>query len=305
MRIAVFGTGGIGGIFGSRLHASGQEVHFIARGRHLAALRDHGLVIETSAGAHRHAGLSASDDPATIGPVDFVLFGVKLWDTETAAAACRPLIGPGTAVLSLQNGIDAYPILARVLGEEQALAGVAEVSAFITAPGTVRQTGTFTRIRAGEEDGRGSDRLVAFESACSKADIECLLSSDIVADRWLKFVMIVAGSALTAITRQTIGTILGDPHMRATFTACLEEAIAVGRARGVALQPDLESKAATFAESLPSDMRASMALDLEAGRRLELPWLSGRVSELGRELGVPTPVNDTIFAALKPYAMGA
>ncbi len=305
MKIAVFGTGGIGGVFGTRLHAAGQEVHFIARGAHLAAMRDHGLAVDRDGETTRYADVSATDDPASIGPVDMVLFGVKLWDTETAAAACRPLIGPDTGVLSLQNGIDAHPVLSRVLGEAHALAGVAEVSAVIGGPGVIRQTGTFTRIRAGEEDGRASPRLSAFGSACIDAGIEFILSDDIVADRWRKFALIVAVSGLTAVTRQTIGVVRNDPHMRATLTACLEETIAVGRAEGVALASDLASTVLGFAESLPADMRASMAADLEAGRRLELPWMSGRVSALGRELGVPTPVNDTLYAALKPYEMGA
>lgn len=304
MKIAVFGTGGIGGIFGTRLHAAGQEVHFIARGTHLSAMRESGLSVETETGVQRHEGISATDDPGSIGPVDVVLFGVKLWDTETAAAACRPLLGPDTAVLSLQNGIDAYPVLARVLGERHALAGVAEVSAVIAGPGVIRQTGTFTRIRAGEENGEESARLSAFASACAAADIEYIPSEDIAADRWRKFALIVAGSGMTSVTRQTVGTIRSDPHMRATFAACLEETIAVGRAEGVELEPDLASKLLGFVENLPQDMRASMAADLAAGRRLELPWLSGRVSALGRQLGVPTPVNDTLYAALKPYEMG-
>lgn len=304
MKIAVFGTGGIGGIYGSRLHASGHDVHFIARGAHLAAMRERGLTIETADGPRHYEGISATDDPASFGPVDFVLFGVKLWDTETAAAACRPMLGPDTAVLSLQNGIDAYPVLARTLGEAHAMAGVAEVSGFITAPGTVRQTGAFTRIRAAEEDGRESDRIRTFRSACADAGIEFIPSEDIAADRWRKFALIVAGSGLTAVTRQTVGTVRSDPHMRATFVACLEETIAVGRAEGVALEADLASTLMGFVAALPEDMKASMASDLEFGRRLELPWLSGRVSALGRELGVPTPVNDTLYAALKPFEMG-
>lgn len=305
MKIAILGTGGIGGVFGTRLHAAGHDVHFIARGAHLAAMREKGLTVEGAAGPQRYAGISATDDPAAIGPVDVVLFGIKLWDTETAAAACKPLVGPDTAVLSLQNGIDARPVLARVLGEAHALAGVAEVSAVIAGPGVIRQTGTFTRIRAGEEDGRESARLAAFGSACAEAEIEFILSPDIVADRWRKFALIVAGSGLTAVTRQTVGVVRGDPHMRAVFAACLEETIAVGRAEGADLEPDLAVTLMGFVENLPADMKASMAADLEAGRRLELPWMSGRVSALGRELGVPTPVNDTLYAALKPYEMGS
>ncbi len=304
MKIAVFGTGGIGGVYGTRLHAAGEQVHFIARGGHLAAMQERGLAVETPSGTHRYQDILATDDPASIGPVDFVLFGVKLWDTEAAAVACRPLIGPDTAVLSLQNGIDARAVLTRVLGDAHALAGVAEVSAVIGAPGVIRQTGTFTRIRAGEEDGHESARLQALAFACRTAEIEFIQSADIVADRWRKFALIVAGSGLTAVTRQTVGTVRSDPHMRAAFAACLEETIAVGRALGVALEPDLVSTLLGFLEGLPSEMRASMAADLEAGRRLELPWLSGRVSVLGRELGVPTPVNDTLYAALKPYEMG-
>lgn len=305
MKIAVFGTGGIGGIFGSRLNGAGESVHFIARGSHLEAIRDRGLVIETGSETKVYKDISATDDPAAIGPVDVVLFGVKLWDTESAAEACRPLLGEDTAVVSVQNGIDAYRIIARVLGPPHAVAGVAEVSAVISVPGTIRQTGAFCRIRVGEEDGRGSPRLEAFRDACLAADIECFLSDDVEAARWLKFVLFVPVSGLTALTRQSIDAVLGDPDMRATFAACLEEVVAVGRASAVNLAADQVAKTLAVADGLPAGMKASMARDLEEGRRLELDWLSGRIARMGKELSLPTPVNDTIYAALKPYALGA
>jgi 2-dehydropantoate 2-reductase len=304
MRIAVFGTGGIGAIFGSRLLAAGETVHFIARGRHLEALREHGLEITDSDGTRVFEKLSASDDPAGIGPVDIVLLGVKLWDLETAARACAPLIGPETAVVALQNGIDAYATLAGLLGKDHVMVGVAEISATITAPGAVRQTGTFARIRLGEEDGRRSARLQAFGEACLAAGIDFNFSDDIEADRWRKFVMIVSVSALTAVTREPVATVLGDPDIRRVFVGCLEEVVAVGRAKGVALDRGQAERTLGFADALPATMRASMAVDLAEGRRLEVDWLSGRVSRLGRELGVPTPINDTVFAALKPHAAG-
>jgi len=304
MKIAIFGTGGIGAIFGSRLLEAGETVHFIARGAHLEALRTRGLEVTRPGGATLYDGLSATDDPAAIGPVDFVLLGVKLWDLEAAAKACVPLLGPDTAVIGVQNGIDAYPVIAGAVGAAHAIAGVAEVSATITGPGTVAQTGDFNRLRLGEEDGRKSPRLEAFEAACRRAGIDFFLSENIEADRWRKFVMLASLSGLTALTREPIGPILADADMRRTFVASLEEIVAVGLARGVALDADQASHTLSFAEKLPPSMRASMALDLAAGRRLELDWLSGRVSKLGKELSVPTPVSDTIYTALKPFALG-
>lgn len=304
MSIAIFGTGGIGAVFGSRLLAAGETVHFVARGAHLDALKTRGLEFTGPTGTTLFDHLSVSDDPAAIGPVDIVLLGVKLWDLESAAKACLPLLGPDTAVVGVQNGIDAYPVIAGAVGKAHAIAGVAEVSATITGPGAVSQTGDFNRLRLGEEDGHKSSRLEDFGAACQRAGIDFHFSEDVEADRWRKFIMLASLSGVTALTREPIGTILADADMRRTFVACLQETVAVGLASGVALDADQAALTLSYAEKLPAPMRASMALDLAAGRRLELDWLSGRVSKLGKDLSVPTPVSDTIYSALKPFALG-
>jgi len=295
---AVVGAGGVGGYFGGRLAQAGFETAILARGAHLEAIRRSGLRVEQPDGGFT-VQVQASDDPAQIGPVDFVLFAVKLWDTETAAEACRPLIGPDTAVVSLQNGVDSEPTLARVLGGDHVAGGVAEISAAITAPGTVTRFSPFQRIRAGELHPTDSDRLDRLAGACQAAGIDFNRPTDIVAAIWMKFVFLVGLSALTALTRRPIGPVREDPDTRALLRAVMQEAFEVGRAKGVALADDTIDTRMAFVDTLPAEMRASMAMDLEQGRRLELPWLSGAVSRLGRELGVATPANDFVVTALK------
>ncbi len=295
---AVVGAGGVGGYFGGRLAQAGFETAILARGAHLEAIRRSGLRVEQPDGGFT-VQVQATDDPAQIGPVDFVLFAVKLWDTEAAAEACRPLLGPATAVVSLQNGVDSEPTLARILGGDHVMGGVAEISAAITAPGTITRFSPFQRIRAGELQPVDSDRLGRLADACRAAGIDFNRPDDIVAAIWLKFVFLVGLSALTALTRRPIGPVREDPDTRALLRAVIQEAFAVGRAKGVVLPDDTVDTRMAFVDTLPAEMRASMAMDLEQGRRLELPWLSGAVSRLGRELGVETPANDFVVAALK------
>lgn len=305
MRIAVIGAGGVGGGFGAALAKAGADVTFVARGAHLAAMRESGLRVEGDRGETLVQPCQATDDPATIGPVDVVLFCVKLWDIERAGETIGPLIGAQTAVIPVQNGVDAAERLASVIGAEPVMGGTVGISATIAAPGVIRQTGTFMTIAFGERVGRRSPRGEPFLAICKQAGITATLTDDIEAAIWSKFVMLTAMSGGTALTRLPIGRLRDDPEAFWLVEAIVRETDALGRAKGVALPADTADRVLANLRAVPPDMMASMAHDLLRNNRLELPWLAGKVVALGRELGVPTPVNATVFAALKPYANGA
>lgn len=305
MKIAVIGAGGVGGTFGAALAKAGADVWFLARGAHLDAMRSTGLRIVSPRGDTHLVPTQASDDPAAIGRADVVLFCVKLWDVETAGERIRPLVGPGTAVIPLQNGIDAADRLIPILGAGAVLGGVAQVSATIEGPGVVRQTGTFMRLVFGEFSGERSARAEAFLALCRKAGFDADLSDQIQTELWLKFIVLATNSAITAATRLPFGRLRDDPDVMALFEAATKEVVAVGRAKGIALPADAAQRNMSFLAGAPAAMMASMAHDLIRGNRIELPWLSGKVVALGRELGVPTPVHSTLYAVLKPYVEGA
>lgn len=305
MRIAVVGAGGVGGAFGAALAKAGADVTFIARGAHLAAMTSNGLKIEGGRGETHLVPTQATDDPKTIGPVDYVLFCVKLWDVESAGEHIKPLVGPDTAVIPLQNGIDAPERLVPILGARAVMGGVAQISASIVAPGVIRQVGTFMRLLFGELDGSPSKRGEALLAMCKKAGFDAVLSDQIVTELWLKFILLATNASLIALVRQPIGKVRDDPDMQAQWQAAYKEVVAVGRARGVKLPADVLDRMMAFNASAPPAMKPSMALDLERGNRIELPWLGGKVVELGRQLGVPTPTHSFMYAALKPYVMGA
>jgi 2-dehydropantoate 2-reductase len=304
MRIAVVGAGGVGAGFGAALAKAGGDVTFIARGAHLAAMKDKGLRIESPRGDTHLVPTQATDDPAKLGPVDVVLFCVKLWDVESAGRHIKPLVGPETAVIPLQNGIDAPERLVPILGKAAVMGGVAQISASIVAPGVVRQVGTFMRMLFGELDGSRSRRGEALLALCQKAGFDAVLSDQIVTELWIKFILLATNASVMAVARQPIGKLRDDADMRPQFVAAYNEVIAVGRARGVKLPADTLERMLAFNASAPPTMKPSMALDLERGNRIELPWLGGKVVELGRQLGVPTPVHALMYAALKPYVMG-
>jgi 2-dehydropantoate 2-reductase len=306
MRIAAMAAGAVGAYFGARLQAAGHEVFYIARGAHLEALRRDGLTLESAHGDQHLPKVNATDKPAEVGPVDTVLFAVKLWDTEQAAEQARPLLGPNTRVITLQNGVDSYERIAPIVGPERAIAGVTYVASVIARPGFIKQSSKFQSIICGTGDGRPDAPLQAFAEAAKAAGIDITVSPNIERDRWQKFIFLSATSGATSITRSTMGPILADPDLRALFRNIMAETFAVGRAKGVALDDDFVDQRMAFADkNVPANMKASMANDLDRGNRLELDWLAGRVKLLGRELKVPTPVNDTIYAALKLYRMGS
>lgn len=304
MRIAVIGAGGVGGGFGAALAKAGADVTFIARGAHLAAMKSAGLKVLSARGDTHLVPTQATDDPASIGPVDVVLFCVKLWDVESAGEAIKPIVGADTAVIPLQNGIDAPERLLPILGKHAVMGGVAQISASITAPGTIQQVGTFMRMIFGELDGTRTPRCEKFLALCQKADFDVTLSDQINTELWMKFVLLSTNAAITAATRRPIGELRDDPDIRPFILSALREAYEVGKAKGVALPADAVDKILDFIRHAPPAMKASMALDLDRGNRLELPWLSGKVVELGRQLGVATPTHGLMAAMLKPYIMG-
>jgi 2-dehydropantoate 2-reductase len=304
MRIAVVGAGGVGGGYGAALAQAGADVTFIARGAHLAAMRKDGLRVESVRGNVHLMPTQATEHPAEVGPVDHVLFCVKLWDVESAGASIKPMIGPDTAVITLQNGVDAHERLAPILGTRAVMPGVANISATIAGPGLIRQTGTVMRMVFGEPDGTRSPRAVAFAEMCSKAGIEGVLSEAILTDLWIKFVLLASNAGVMALTRLPVGKLRDDPDINAMFRAAYEEVAAVGRARGIALPDDIVEKTLTFNRNAPPQLMASMAVDLLRGNRIELPWLSGKVVEMGKKHNVPTPTHALMYAALKSYIMG-
>jgi len=304
MKIAVVGAGGVGGYFGARLAAAGEDVWFIARGTHLDAMRQSGLQIYSGNGDVLIKPCKATDKPAEVGPADVVIIAVKLWSTQAALADAKPVVGPKTALVSFQNGVVAADQIAQVYGRERTLGGVANIGAVIEKPGVIRHTGTMAGLTFGELNGKVSPRVQTLAEACTRAGIQHKASDDITKAIWEKYVFLVAASAMTALTRLPLGAVREDPDTRALTGQIMAEAAAVGRAKGVALDADLPEKLLARMDTLPRQMVASMLGDLERGNRLELPWLSGGVVEMGRELRIATPANAFISAALKLYIDG-
>ena len=305
MKIAMMGSGGVGGFFGGRLAGKGCDVTFIARGRHLEALRTHGLTIENEPQGNIHVPrVRATDDPAAVGPVDLVILSVKLWDTEAAAHAIKPMVGPGTGVLSLQNGVIKDEILRRVFDASQVMGGVGYVATHISRPGVIHQTGTMQRIVLGEYDGSASPRARFLHEALLDAGVKAELSDDVRRAIWEKYVFLVGLSGTTTTMRRPLGAVRGHPRTRAFLLELMRETVDVGRARGVNLPPDFAQQRLAFADTLPYDMTSSMHHDLERGNRLEVEWLSGGVVRMGAEAGVPTPANAAVWDVLALHADG-
>jgi 2-dehydropantoate 2-reductase len=304
MRIAIMGSGGLGGYFGARLAQGGADVHFIARGRHLAAMRGEGLRIEGPEPLHVQR-VQATDQPAEVGVVDVVMLAVKLWDTEQAIAQIRPMVGPDTTVISFQNGVLKDQYLRAAFDERQIMGGVGYVATTIESPGVIRQTGPMQRLLFGEFDGSRSARGEALLASCLAGGINAELSTAILREIWQKYVFLVGLSGTTTTMRSTIGPIRSNPQTRAFLTDVMQEVVAVGRAHGVDLPEDHVATAMQRADTVSPDMTSSMHHDLERGNRLEVRWLSGGVVELGRAKGVATPLNRAIADILALHADGA
>jgi len=305
MKIAMMGSGGVGGFFGGRLAKAGCDVTFIARGAHLEAMRANGLTIENEPQGNLHVPqVKATADPASIGPVDLVILSVKLWDTDAAARAIAPIVGPKTAVLSLQNGVIKDDILRGHFGPERVMGGVCYVATHISRPGVIHQTGTMQRVIVGEHDGRASDRARALHEALAASGVKAELSPDVRRAIWEKYVFLVGLSGSTTSMRSTLGPIRSNPRTRAFLHDLMREVVAVGRAHGVALPEDFADDRLAFGDSLPADMTSSMHHDLERGNPLEVDWLSGGVVKLGEAVGVPAPANRAVRDILALQAAG-
>ena len=304
MKVAIMGSGGVGGYFGAKLALGGCDVSFIARGAHLAAMQARGLKVTSPLGEMHLEVPKVTADPRDVGPVDLVLFGVKLWDTESAAQAIKPLVGPDTAVISFQNGVVKDDMLTAALGKTAVAGGICYIAATIAEPGVVAHSGTMQKLVFGEYDGRRSARIQQFHDACVRSGIDAQISDDIARTIWEKFVFLVGLSATTATTRTPIGRIRADVHARRLLLAAMQEVVDVGRAEGVGLAADFAQDRLRFCDQLPESMTSSMHNDLERGSRLEVEWLSGDVSRRGERLGIATPVNTTVFDILAMHAGG-
>lgn len=300
MRIAVFGTGGVGGYFGGRLAHAGEEVAFIARGKHLEALRSEGLRVDSTAGDFHVSPVVATDDPAEIGPVDYVLVTVKAWQVSEAARRMVPLIGENTTVIPFENGVEAPEHLGEVIGEKHVLGGLCVILASISGPGHITHAGYEPAVAFGELDNRVSRRAAELRDAFIRAGVKADVPENIHVAMWRKFLFITGFSGVAAVTRLSVGEWRQEEETRSLLVRAFEEVEAVAHAKGIDLPPDAVGAAVGMIDSLPGDGIASMQRDIMQQRPSELEAQTGAVVRLGRAQHVPTPVNEFIYAALVP-----
>lgn len=304
MKIAVLGAGGVGGYFGARLAASGSDITFIARGKHLEAMRKNGLRVISPLGDVTIQNPKVVDSVDQVEEADLVIVAVKLWDTEAAAKSLKNVANRGAAVVSFQNGVNKDEVLAAHLPAESLFGGVSYIASVISEPGVVTHSGTLQKLVFGEYDGHRSPRVEKFLAACTKAGITAEISDNIRRLIWEKFVFLVGLSGTTSSVRMPIGPIRDNPRTRAFLLEVMREVVAVARARNIDLPPDFAEDRLAFCDTLPPTMTSSMHQDLERGNRMELPWLSGGVSGLGVQLNISTPKNDAITDILTLHAAG-
>lgn len=300
MRIAVFGVGGVGGYFGGRLAAAGEDVAFIARGKHLEALRARGLEVESIAGSFRVDPVTANDDPRVIGPVDVVLVTVKAWQLADAVAAMRPLIGDHTAIVPLLNGVEAPSVLAGAFGEEHVLGGLCAIISFIVEPGRIKHAAYPPFVAFGELDNRRSERAEALRDAFERAGVAVEIPEDIHVAMWRKFLSITGWSGMGAVVGLPAGAWRGSPETRSLLRRTFQEVFEVARGHGIALPETAVEDAMNVFDSLPEEATSSMQRDIQAGRPSELEAQTGAVVRLGAEVGVVTPMNEFIYGSLLP-----
>ena len=304
MRIFVMGAGGTGGYFGSKLARGGEDVTFVARGAHLAAIREHGLRVRSAIEGESVVKVAAVERVDGLPPADMVLFCVKSFDTESAARAIEPVVAAHTGVLSIQNGVDNEDTLADILGAGHVLGGVAQVFATIAGPGVIDHV-LLGRILLGEMDGSDSDRARQFLLACQRAGIPAEHSDDIVRTLWEKYVYLVAQSGMTALTRAPAGVIRALPETRAMYRRIVDEVIALAGAGGVSLAPDYGDRCMGILDAVGANAYSSLHHDLVHGKRIEVEALQGHAVRLGERYGVPTPTLCCVYAALRPHRDGA
>ncbi|MEZ5818956.1 MAG: 2-dehydropantoate 2-reductase [Hyphomicrobiaceae bacterium] len=299
MKILVMGSGGVGGYFGGRLAAAGNDVAFVARGAHLEAMRSNGLTLDSDFGKAEIKPAKAVGNPAEAGgPVDIVMFATKLGDTEAAAKGLAPVVGADTIIITFQNGVEGPEIIAKALPGAHVVPGVARIASHIPRPGVIEQRGPFARIEFGEPDGSASPKLEAFHAACKAAGIDAILSRDIRRGVWMKLAMLAPFSGLTALTGSTAGPIRETAGTRALMEAAVKEVLAVGKAEGVKVGEEDFGNVWKGVEANPPGMTSSMAHDRRAGKPLEVNYLSGAVVRIGERHGVATPTHKFITQAL-------
>lgn len=304
MKIAIMGSGGVGGFFGAKLQIAGEDVTFIARGAHLAAMRKSGLRVEGPLLTAAVDPVEVTDDPAQVGPVDLVFMSIKAYDLDASIQAIAPLMGPETMVLPMLNGVDIAERIESVLGAGRVLGGLCQLSAFIAEPGTIRQVGSLQKVVIGERSGERTPRVEAVLELFLNADIPTELSTSIETEIWQKFLFLAPIAGVCAVTDLNMGAVLSDPDTRAMLVECMAEVFALARKKGVALPDQAVENTLKFGDTIPPETVPSMALSARRGERMELEVLNGAAYHLGRELGVPTPVNQFIYAALKHRAGG-
>jgi 2-dehydropantoate 2-reductase len=302
MKIAVMGAGAIGGYFGGRLATTNADVHFIARGAHLEAMRANGLRVYSPLGDFHLKKPQLTSDPREVGPVDMVLFCVKLWDTDAVAEQIKPMLHSDTAIYSFQNGVYAEDRLGELLGRHHVIGGYAATPCMIVEPGVIRQVGTWATLEFGELDNRKTRRVDAFLQDCLAARIDALVSDDIEKALWSKFVFITTHSGATALCRSPEGPIRRDPWGRKLLIGLAQEAVAVARAKRVNLPADYWEHVMEQVDSLPDHAQGSLYTDVQRGHRLELEWLSGTIVQHGEKLGVPTPSHRAVMMGLHLHA---
>jgi 2-dehydropantoate 2-reductase len=305
MRIAIFGTGGAGGYFGARLARSGENVVFIARGKHLEAIRNNGLRVDAREGEIVIQPAQATDQPAEVGAVDVVLLGVKAWQVPEAAEGLRPLIGSASFVVPLQNGVEAAAQLVAVLGPEHVLGGLCGTLSWLTGPGRIRSIGGVHFVKFGELDNRPSERAERLRQVFERAGVNVEIPSDIERALWEKFLFVVSLGGVGAVTRAPVGVLRSLPETRRMLERCMKEILAVGRARRVSLPDAVIAKKLALVDSLDPSGTTSLHRDLAEGRPSELEAWNGAVARLGREAGVATPLHDFIYDALLPRELRA
>jgi 2-dehydropantoate 2-reductase len=306
MRIAIFGTGGVGGYFGGRLAQAGEDVVFIARGDHLQAMSRHGLRVDSINGDFVLESVQATDDPAQVGIVDVVLLGVKAWQVPETAEAIRPMVGPETVVLPLQNGVEASSQLAAVLGDEHVLCGLCGLMTFIVEPGHIRHAGADPFIRFGELENRPSERVERLRQAFDRASgVTAEIPPDIQVALWAKFLFVTPWSGVGAVTRSPIGILRDQPETRQMLEQAMAEIYNVGRAHNIALSKDVIGKTMDFVDSLLPAGTASMQRDIMNGQPSELEAQNGAVVRIGQQVGVETSINAFIYNSLLPMEMRA
>jgi 2-dehydropantoate 2-reductase len=305
MKILIAGSGGVGGYYGGLLAQSGNDVTFLARGEHLRAIRERGLQVKSVHGDFTVFPAQATDTPAEVGPVELILFCTKTYDTEHVAEALRPCVGADTAIISLQNGVDAAERIGAILGMEHVLGGATWISSAVEAPGVIRQFSQFRRIVFGELDGSITLRAQAIYQTLSATGATVELSENILSVLWTKFVFIAAVSGISSLTRLEMGEFRHVPETRALMTALMREVEALARAQNIALDADVVEKSLAFVDAAAPNIKSSMQRDVESGRRTELESMIGVICRKGREWNVPTPVADFVYAALLPVELKA